>query len=72
MPVFLLQNEQKGNEEEEDTEGWTSEAKKAFGDRDSFKKKKEEPAATKNQIHLLKLHGSMTQKDRMETFRYKS
>ena len=66
---YLFQNENEGNKnEDEDREGWTSEAKKAFGDRIETKKKA--PKENPNKIQLLKLHGSMSQKDRMETFRY--
>ena len=67
----LFQNENDGNRnEDEDREGWTSEAKKAFGDRMETTKPKKAPKENPNKIQLLKLHGSMSQKDRMETFRY--
>ena len=58
--------------EKEQPDGtWTVDAKRAFAELETSKMKKESSQSSikMEKIHLLKLHGSMTQKDRMETFR---
>ena len=60
--------------EKEQPDGtWTVDAKRAFAELETSKMKKESSQSSSSikmeKIHLLKLHGSMTQKDRMETFR---
>jgi hypothetical protein len=56
-------------EEEDEEEEWTSDAKKAFAAMGNKAAKKKKPT-TLGKINLLKLHGSMSQKDRLETFRF--
>ena len=68
----LLQNDDESdrNKEADVHDVWTSDAKKAFGDASkTVATKKDKNKVRPDKIHLLKLHGSMTQKDRMETFR---
>ena len=56
-------------EEEDEEEEWTSDAKKAFAAMGNKAAKNKKPT-TLGKINLLKLHGSMSQKDRLETFRF--
>ena len=58
--------------EKEQPDGtWTADAKRAFAELETSKMKKESSQSSikMEKIQFLKLHGSMTQKDRMETFR---
>jgi hypothetical protein len=69
--TFLFQNDVASdkNREADVNDVWTSDAKKAFGDARKSVAKNIDAKERPDKIHLLKLHGSMTQKDRMETFR---